>query len=44
MVKHNNDPKIFIGFKGSLWFYGNIKKYYIALKKAEEKQKNSNRK
>ena len=37
MVKHNNDPKIFIGFKGSLWFY-------ITLKKAEEKQKNSNQK
>ena len=32
--KGNNDPKTFVGFKGLLDFYKNIKECYITLEKA----------
>ena len=34
-----NGPKSFIGFKGPLRFYRNIKEGYITLEKAEEQQR-----
>ena len=37
--KDNTTSKTFIGFKGPLDFYKNIKEGYITLEKAEEKQK-----
>ena len=38
--KGKNGPKSFIGFKGPLGFYKNIKDGYTTLEKAEESQKN----
>ena len=40
----NIAPKTFIGFKGQLGFYRNIKEGYVTLEKAAEKKKNLNRK
>ena len=40
----NTASKTFIGFKGPLGFYKNIKKGYITLEKAEENKKNLNQK
>ena len=37
--KGNNDPKTFVGFKGPLGFYTNIKEGYLTLEKAKEEQK-----
>ena len=37
--KGKSAPKTFIGFKGPLGFYKNIKEAYITLKKAEKKTK-----
>ena len=37
--KCNTAPKTFIGFKGPLGFYKNIKEGYITLEKAEEERK-----
>ena len=37
--KGNTAPKTFIGFKGPLGFYKNIKEGYITLEKSKEKQK-----
>ena len=37
--KGNTVRKAFIGFKGPLGFYKNIKEGYIKIRKAEEKQK-----
>ena len=37
--KSNTDPNTFIGFKGPLRFFNNIKEGNIALEKAEEEQK-----
>ena len=37
--KVKNAPKHFIGFKGPLRFYRNIKEGYITLEKAEEQQR-----
>ena len=39
ILKGQAVPKNFIGFKGPLEFYKNIKEGYITLEKAEEKQK-----
>ena len=40
--KHESCPKDFIGFKGSLDFYKNIKDCYPKLEKAEKIPKNLN--
>ena len=40
--KHERCPKSFIGFKGPLRFYKNIKDSYATLEKAEENKKKSN--
>ena len=37
--KHERCPKSFIGFKGPLRFYKNIKDSYATLEKAEENKK-----
>ena len=37
--KSKRDPKDFIGFKGPLGFYKNIKGGYITLEKADKKSK-----
>ena len=42
--KGNTAPKTFIGFKGTISFYKNIKEGPITLEKAEEEEKNLNRK